>query len=329
MAMSVKEIEFILSQTWAKAIGLTKTELLKVISSDDLKYSQATIDEILLKLDARIQSLNGNLIAVNTSKALGKTITATAIFNKPEFDSLKVLLNDDQKTRQRALRVYREFLKTAKKDLNKLKLTKEYNTLIDNIKVGRRNLDSIRSFTLKSLRKNFITGNQTALSKSEIYDYIVKNNKTVKPTKDGRATFDLEVRTKEIVNGKFTGRNVYQGDVRKFDVDNYSELTARTTSHLTQQEAFDIQAEGIGTRFIKFNDTGISKAKYKKQKDDKCAIINNNIFSRVKEVKQGNYWGAISDSGKFYRYIKEILNGFFIAHPNCNHIGKPYPEALA
>ena len=170
-------------------------------------------------------------------------------FNSPNLKPLKAILDERKVILRRSLLNYRAILKSAAKKLKGIKSTTEY---LDYVNIGRRGADKVRDVTMASLEKSFLTGNPTTLTKSELFKKITtdKSFKAVLQP-DGRWTFPLEIKP-------------YDGRIMNFDVDYYSELTARTTAHLADQESFFVDAEETGS-FLKFNSTGISKSKYRKR----------------------------------------------------------------
>jgi hypothetical protein len=155
------------------------------------------------------------------------------------------------------------------------------------------------------------------MGKNDIVENLSKSVASVDP--DGVMRFDLEIWP-------------YSGDTRRYQVDQYAELVARTTTAEATQTAFIQKAQNLRTRLVKYNFIGKD---YNKLGDKKCAAIDGKIF--VIDKGSGTVKGGRSgiEYESFDKSLGSILGfggarpDFLLPHPNCNHIARPFPEVLA
>lgn len=313
--MSSKESKLLaaLKAIWRSTIGLTKIEVFKILKSDVNEYNSITVSQILSQAQISISDIHESITKLRARSILKFKIDLTS----PAFSPLRALLSERRFLLNKVFSSYKFILDESAKKMLDFKKTQAY---LDFIRIGRRGQDRVRQITLRSLERTFLTGNPVTLGKHEIIDSILGDptiRKLAQP--DGTFRFPLHLYPYE------------QGSAAKFanwDVEQYAEMTARTTAHLADQESFIVDADEPDevSGFLKFNNTGKSRGQYLKENDPKCAAINNNVFAtKPIEVDKSGKRGARGASGKFYQYIRDVLRGFAIAHPNCNHIGKPIP----
>jgi len=179
-----------------------------------------------------------------------------------------------------------------------------YQSLLDSqgatfARFGRRNQDIIRELGVNSVERGILSGS-IPKARKELYEELLKNT----PVVDGR--FSLEVFP-------------YEGKYRSFNVKHYADLVAQTTRTEAQNVAnADIKAAQLGTRLVKFNETGKDYYSLK----DPCAAIDGKAYS----TEPG---GTLID-GKFFPYWRDaIRGGFATPHPFCQHRLRPVSEDLA
>jgi len=229
---------------------------------------------------------------------------------------LRELIIESGKNTERALRGYRYLIAQTDMEL---------------LSIGRRGQDLIREMTLSEMENAFLLGSPTDALSSNLISRILKKSPLGLTSRLDAMKF-IQENTGEILKkipvfhesgeAKFLLHIYpYEGKYRAYNVENYSELVGLTTVQEADIAANLTQAAEIGTRLLKFNDTGHSADYYLERNDERCAAINNRIVS----LEQG----GTTIRGQYFPYYKDLLPGRYnTPHPYCRHHLTPYPEEL-
>jgi hypothetical protein len=290
-------------------------------------------------LDALVFSLQNQAIAEN-EKIANSTFRRARVEN---LQPLQSLLEEKDRVMKFVFNQYRFKINQSKAGL---------------LNIGRRGQDIIRELSLKTIEEGFVGGNPVALARDRILKEIKDRgidtprlNNLIKRQKDLTKALNIAKRSGIITDGirkelasikaetmkafKEVGDNVpvfsrdgrpkfllhvfpYEGRFMEFDVENYADLVARTTTREAGNVAGAAKAEKLGTRLVKFNFIGKN---YKALKDP-CEFIDGGTYSTEEK-------GTVI-AGKFFPYWKDGFIGFYLtAHPNCQHRLRPVSEKLA
>jgi hypothetical protein len=290
--------QFVLRRTWHDGLFAVLRQLLKVLSHEQ-PLDKAVVELFYEDLEKKSIAAERGIMINRASQIM--------VLNEVNLRPLKALLDQREQLVKRRLKDHFFILTKDEKAMIKFRGDDEWQAYLKRISIGRRGQDRIREIALSDLEKAFLQGSPVALGKNQIVENISKSVKTLND--DGIMRFELEVFP-------------YEGKTRVYAVDQYAELVAKTTTAEATQVSFIKKAENLRTRLIKYNFIGKD---YKKLNDDKCDKIDGEIFAiNDGEIVTGQ------QTGKKYRSFRQVVGErFILPHPNCNHIARPFPEALA
>lgn len=287
----------LVSLAWQNGLDQVAMELLRVLSTGE-SLRQDAVDAILKGLEIR----TGRVTQIIAENEFMKVVRG----NKPNLGPLTQMVEERTSLWRTQLNRFRKDVTNSGQDL--LLLGEEIRKgVFPEISIGRRREDVVRSLTLDTLESVFIKGEGNATAIPQIVKKIQETTSILDTT---GTKLILPIRTRDAL-----GNLVYQGTTRAYQPQVYAEMAATTAAREATVLGNIERANELGTRFLQFNDTGISKGDYEAKGDKYCALVNGAVVTTVEGGLNG------------IPYIRDLLpSGFNTPHPHCRHIPRPKAE---
>lgn len=323
--------QLFLNRSWTIGIFRAKRELLRILATG-VPLDRAVVEVILKDLSAQTLKAEAALANISAGKVLGSG------FGVENIMPLQSMLRERERLLNQRLGKFRYLLEEDGQMLLELKRSGLWEDLLESVKIGRRQLAGgsgamVRELSLRTIEEAFLKGRPTTLTKKVLIEQIPVSTQSRLfrlVGKEPRGKFyEIDI-VKEIArkthtlseNGKLyfeLETYPYNGKFRKYRVDQYAELVAKTTVHEATQVSHIEKAQRIGTSLVKFNSTGRNYA----QIQCGCEKVDGKIFSTIPGGSRGQ-------SGKLYPYFRDVLQSLYLTvHVNCGHMARPYAEELA
>lgn len=271
----------------------------------DMRIVNKIIDEMRRKAARNLESM-----------ARVKYMRVVTMKN-PSLDPLRAYLSEREKISDFVLKSYGK--KIIDEGTNLIGLAGKFDELapradgLSRISVGRRREDIFRRIGLKNLERSFLLGSPTQAGDQAILRELRKESSIF----NAQGKMVLPVRSKNPISGELD----YYGKTRAWSPEHYSEMVSLATVQEMDVVGNVENAQAMGTRLLRWNSTGKSKAQYISENDPRCAAVDGEFCTYIE--------GGITIGRRKIPHIKQLLPGpFNIPHPYCRHTLKPVPESI-